>query len=112
MAPGPPPPIAIPPTSPVGMEMGTGPREGASAAPLLVPLHWHTGGVPSLEGQRGTAGGREQPQGGLGSASPPPLIPCQAMDPSGTPSVPLMIGCAVSCMALLTLLVIYAAFWR
>ncbi|NXY11578.1 AGRB3 protein, partial [Pteruthius melanotis] len=27
-----------------------------------------------------------------------------AMDPSGTPSVPLMIGCAVSCMALLTLL--------
>ncbi|XP_019367809.1 PREDICTED: adhesion G protein-coupled receptor B2 isoform X2 [Gavialis gangeticus] len=35
-----------------------------------------------------------------------------AMDPSGIPSVPLMIGCAVSCMALLTLLVIYAAFWR
>ncbi|NXD72127.1 AGRB2 protein, partial [Eolophus roseicapillus] len=35
-----------------------------------------------------------------------------AMDSSGTPSVPLMIGCAVSCMALLTLLVIYAAFWR
>uniref|UniRef100_A0A452HQP3 Uncharacterized protein n=1 Tax=Gopherus agassizii TaxID=38772 RepID=A0A452HQP3_9SAUR len=35
-----------------------------------------------------------------------------AMDPSGTPSVPLMIGCAVSCMALLTLLVIYATFWR
>ncbi|XP_068773624.1 adhesion G protein-coupled receptor B2 isoform X8 [Struthio camelus] len=35
-----------------------------------------------------------------------------AMDPSGTPSVPLMIGCAVSCLALLTLLVIYAAFWR
>ncbi|NXF26999.1 AGRB2 protein, partial [Rhodinocichla rosea] len=35
-----------------------------------------------------------------------------AMDPSGTPSVPLMIGCAVSCMALLTLLVIYGAFWR
>lgn len=94
------------------MEMGTGPREGASAAPPLVPLRWHTGGVPSREGQRGTAGGREQPQGGLGSASPPPLIPCQAMDPSGTPSVPLMIGCAVSCMALLTLLVIYAAFWR
>lgn len=41
----------------------------------------------------------------------PPVSP-QAMDPSGTPSVPLMIGCAVSCMALLTLLVIYAAFWR
>ncbi|XP_040545722.1 adhesion G protein-coupled receptor B2 isoform X1 [Gallus gallus] len=35
-----------------------------------------------------------------------------AMDPSSSPSVPLMIGCAVSCMALLTLLVIYAAFWR
>eukprot|EP00076_Gallus_gallus_P033286 XP_024998824.1 adhesion G protein-coupled receptor B2 isoform X6 [Gallus gallus] len=35
-----------------------------------------------------------------------------AMDPSRSPSVPLMIGCAVSCMALLTLLVIYAAFWR
>uniref|UniRef100_A0A670Y3T7 Adhesion G protein-coupled receptor B2 n=1 Tax=Pseudonaja textilis TaxID=8673 RepID=A0A670Y3T7_PSETE len=30
----------------------------------------------------------------------------------GSPSVPLMIGCAVSCMALLTLLAIYAAFWR
>uniref|UniRef100_A0A8C0GMP4 Adhesion G protein-coupled receptor B2 n=1 Tax=Chelonoidis abingdonii TaxID=106734 RepID=A0A8C0GMP4_CHEAB len=36
----------------------------------------------------------------------------QAMDPSGIPSVPLMIGCAVSCMALLTLLVVYATFWR
>uniref|UniRef100_A0A8C0IQA0 Adhesion G protein-coupled receptor B2 n=1 Tax=Chelonoidis abingdonii TaxID=106734 RepID=A0A8C0IQA0_CHEAB len=35
-----------------------------------------------------------------------------AMDPSGIPSVPLMIGCAVSCMALLTLLVVYATFWR
>ncbi|XP_075764622.1 adhesion G protein-coupled receptor B2 isoform X2 [Pelodiscus sinensis] len=35
-----------------------------------------------------------------------------AMDPSRTPSVPLLIGCAVSCMALLTLLVIYATFWR
>ncbi|XP_048357571.1 adhesion G protein-coupled receptor B2 [Sphaerodactylus townsendi] len=35
-----------------------------------------------------------------------------AMDSIGSPSVPLMIGCAVSCMALLTLLVIYAAFWR
>ncbi|XP_067389839.1 adhesion G protein-coupled receptor B2 [Emydura macquarii macquarii] len=35
-----------------------------------------------------------------------------AMDPSGAPSVPLVIGCAVSCMALLTLLVIYATFWR
>ncbi|XP_014639582.1 PREDICTED: adhesion G protein-coupled receptor B2 isoform X9 [Ceratotherium simum simum] len=31
---------------------------------------------------------------------------------AGTPSVPLVIGCAVSCMALLTLLAIYAAFWR
>ncbi|XP_053254936.1 adhesion G protein-coupled receptor B2 isoform X4 [Podarcis raffonei] len=35
-----------------------------------------------------------------------------AMDSGSSPSVPLMIGCAVSCMALLTLLVIYAAFWR
>ncbi|MBN3305364.1 AGRB2 protein, partial [Amia calva] len=35
-----------------------------------------------------------------------------AMGPSGVPSVPLMIGCAISCMALLTLLAIYAAFWR
>ncbi|XP_043938669.1 adhesion G protein-coupled receptor B2 isoform X2 [Protopterus annectens] len=34
------------------------------------------------------------------------------MDPSGTPSLPLMIGCAVSCMALLILLAVYAAFWR
>ncbi|XP_056651229.1 adhesion G protein-coupled receptor B2 isoform X9 [Monodelphis domestica] len=35
-----------------------------------------------------------------------------SLELSGTPSVPLMIGCAVSCMALLTLLAIYAAFWR
>ncbi|XP_069478610.1 adhesion G protein-coupled receptor B2 isoform X7 [Ambystoma mexicanum] len=35
-----------------------------------------------------------------------------AMDPAGSPSVPLMIGCAVSCMALLILLAVYAAFWR
>nr|XP_060640146.1 adhesion G protein-coupled receptor B2 isoform X4 [Anolis sagrei ordinatus] len=35
-----------------------------------------------------------------------------AMDSGASPSVPLMIGCAVSCMALLTLLIIYAAFWR
>ncbi|XP_060547396.1 adhesion G protein-coupled receptor B2 isoform X8 [Pantherophis guttatus] len=35
-----------------------------------------------------------------------------AMDSGSSPSVPLMIGCAVSCMALLTLLAIYAAFWR
>nr|XP_015203933.1 PREDICTED: adhesion G protein-coupled receptor B2 [Lepisosteus oculatus] len=34
------------------------------------------------------------------------------MGPSGVPSVPLMIGCAISCMALFTLLAIYAAFWR
>ncbi|XP_040280486.1 adhesion G protein-coupled receptor B2 isoform X6 [Bufo bufo] len=34
------------------------------------------------------------------------------MDASGSPSVPLMIGCAVSCMALLILLAVYAAFWR
>lgn len=65
----------------------------------------------------GQGAGREQPWGGwvqLLSPPPPPqiLVPHQAMDPSGTPSVPLMIGCAVSCMALLTLLVIYAAFWR
>ncbi|KAG2461067.1 AGRB2 protein, partial [Polypterus senegalus] len=34
------------------------------------------------------------------------------MGPSGSPSVALMIGCAVSCLALLTLLAVYAAFWR
>ncbi|KAG8451547.1 hypothetical protein GDO86_003666 [Hymenochirus boettgeri] len=34
------------------------------------------------------------------------------MDVPGSPSVPLMIGCAVSCMALLILLAVYAAFWR
>ncbi|XP_030075479.1 adhesion G protein-coupled receptor B2 [Microcaecilia unicolor] len=34
------------------------------------------------------------------------------LDPSAAPSVPLMIGCAVSCMALLILLAVYAAFWR
>lgn len=63
----------------------------------------------------GQGAGREQPWGGrVQLLSPPPPIPVphQAMDPSGIPSVPLMIGCAVSCMALLTLLVIYAAFWR
>ncbi|XP_064408157.1 adhesion G protein-coupled receptor B2 [Latimeria chalumnae] len=35
-----------------------------------------------------------------------------AMNPSGVPSVPLMVGCAISCMTLLTLLAIYTAFWR
>lgn len=50
--------------------------------------------------------------GGAGLSHSPLPVPHQAMDSSGTPSVPLMIGCAVSCMALLTLLVIYAAFWR
>ncbi|XP_055254326.1 adhesion G protein-coupled receptor B2 isoform X8 [Moschus berezovskii] len=35
-----------------------------------------------------------------------------ALELAGSPSVPLVIGCAVSCMALLTLLAIYAAFWR
>uniref|UniRef100_A0A452TV52 Adhesion G protein-coupled receptor B2 n=1 Tax=Ursus maritimus TaxID=29073 RepID=A0A452TV52_URSMA len=34
------------------------------------------------------------------------------LEMAGSPSVPLVIGCAVSCMALLTLLAIYAAFWR
>uniref|UniRef100_A0A8C9V0W0 Adhesion G protein-coupled receptor B2 n=1 Tax=Scleropages formosus TaxID=113540 RepID=A0A8C9V0W0_SCLFO len=36
----------------------------------------------------------------------------QDMGPSSTPSVPLMVGCGVSCTALLILLLIYAAFWR
>uniref|UniRef100_A0A087XTH8 Adhesion G protein-coupled receptor B2 n=1 Tax=Poecilia formosa TaxID=48698 RepID=A0A087XTH8_POEFO len=41
----------------------------------------------------------------------------QAKDPLTTyaanmPSVPLMVGCGVSCTALLILLLIYAAFWR
>uniref|UniRef100_A0AAZ3Q8U3 Adhesion G protein-coupled receptor B2 n=1 Tax=Oncorhynchus tshawytscha TaxID=74940 RepID=A0AAZ3Q8U3_ONCTS len=34
------------------------------------------------------------------------------MGPSSMPSVPLMVGCGVSCSALLILLLIYAAFWR
>ncbi|XP_046699885.1 adhesion G protein-coupled receptor B2 isoform X5 [Silurus meridionalis] len=34
------------------------------------------------------------------------------MGSSSLPSVPLMVGCGVSCMALLILLVIYAASWR
>ncbi|XP_058476054.1 adhesion G protein-coupled receptor B2 isoform X13 [Solea solea] len=34
------------------------------------------------------------------------------MGPSSIPSVPLMVGCGVSCTALLILLLIYAAFWR
>uniref|UniRef100_A0A673ZE43 Adhesion G protein-coupled receptor B2 n=1 Tax=Salmo trutta TaxID=8032 RepID=A0A673ZE43_SALTR len=36
----------------------------------------------------------------------------QEMGPSSMPSVPLMVGCGVSCSALLILLLIYAAFWR
>ncbi|XP_069752051.1 adhesion G protein-coupled receptor B2-like isoform X3 [Narcine bancroftii] len=35
-----------------------------------------------------------------------------SMDFTGVPSVPLMIGCGIACMALLTLLAVYAAFWR
>ncbi|XP_048414066.1 adhesion G protein-coupled receptor B2 isoform X4 [Stegostoma tigrinum] len=34
------------------------------------------------------------------------------MELTGVPSVPLMIGCGIACMALLTLLAVYAAFWR
>ncbi|CAL8297606.1 unnamed protein product [Lota lota] len=34
------------------------------------------------------------------------------MGPSSMPSVPLMVGCGVSCTALIILLLIYAAFWR
>ncbi|XP_077052145.1 brain-specific angiogenesis inhibitor 2 isoform X12 [Siphateles boraxobius] len=34
------------------------------------------------------------------------------MGPSSMPSVPLMVGCGISCTALLILLLIYAAFWR
>ncbi|XP_028316870.1 adhesion G protein-coupled receptor B2 isoform X2 [Gouania willdenowi] len=34
------------------------------------------------------------------------------MGPISMPSVPLMVGCGVSCTALLILLLIYAAFWR
>lgn len=36
----------------------------------------------------------------------------QDMGPASMPSVPLMVGCGVSCTALLILLLIYAAFWR
>nr|XP_054600250.1 adhesion G protein-coupled receptor B2 isoform X11 [Nothobranchius furzeri] len=34
------------------------------------------------------------------------------MGPTSMPSVPVMVGCGVSCTALLILLLIYAAFWR
>ncbi|XP_037330275.2 adhesion G protein-coupled receptor B2 isoform X4 [Pungitius pungitius] len=34
------------------------------------------------------------------------------MGPTSMPSLPLMVGCGVSCTALLILLLIYAAFWR
>ncbi|XP_077447248.1 brain-specific angiogenesis inhibitor 2 isoform X10 [Stigmatopora argus] len=34
------------------------------------------------------------------------------MGPTSMPSVPLMVGCGVSCTAVLILLFIYAAFWR
>uniref|UniRef100_A0A3Q3LM46 Adhesion G protein-coupled receptor B2 n=1 Tax=Mastacembelus armatus TaxID=205130 RepID=A0A3Q3LM46_9TELE len=36
----------------------------------------------------------------------------QDMGPTSMPSVPLMVGCGVSCTALLILMLIYAAFWR
>uniref|UniRef100_A0A3B1JDD1 Adhesion G protein-coupled receptor B2 n=1 Tax=Astyanax mexicanus TaxID=7994 RepID=A0A3B1JDD1_ASTMX len=39
------------------------------------------------------------------------LSQSQDMGPSSLPSVPLMVGCGVSCTALLILLLIYAAFW-
>lgn len=107
MAPGIP-PIAIPPASPVGMEMGTGPQEGALAEP---PTPLQCPGVRK-QGVEGPSRGLAGSSCGGARAQPRPPAPHQAMDPSGAPSVPLMIGCAVSCMALLTLLVIYAAFWR
>lgn len=36
----------------------------------------------------------------------------QDMGPVSMPSLPLMVGCGVSCTALLILLLVYAAFWR
>ncbi|XP_078124454.1 adhesion G protein-coupled receptor B2-like [Sander vitreus] len=39
-------------------------------------------------------------------------MPYHEMGPTSMPSVPLMVGCGVSCTALLILLLIYAAFWR
>lgn len=41
-----------------------------------------------------------------------PCLSLQDMGPTSMPSVPLMVGCGVSCTALLILLLIYAAFWR
>lgn len=41
-----------------------------------------------------------------------PYHSLQDMGPTSMPSVPLMVGCGVSCTALLILLLIYAAFWR
>uniref|UniRef100_A0A665WRQ9 Adhesion G protein-coupled receptor B2 n=1 Tax=Echeneis naucrates TaxID=173247 RepID=A0A665WRQ9_ECHNA len=41
-----------------------------------------------------------------------PVSHTNDMGPTSMPSVPLMVGCGVSCTALLILLLIYAAFWR
>jgi len=36
----------------------------------------------------------------------------QIMESSGTPSVTLIVGSGLSCLALITLAVVYAALWR
>lgn len=36
----------------------------------------------------------------------------QVMESSGTPSVTLIVGSGLSCLALITLAVVYAALWR
>lgn len=36
----------------------------------------------------------------------------QAMEYSGVPSVTLIVGCGLSCIALITLAVVYAVLWR
>lgn len=43
------------------------------------------------------------------SLFPPNL---QVMESSGTPSVTLIVGSGLSCLALITLAVVYAALWR
>lgn len=80
-----------------------------TADPLLRPRGPQLWGGGVRRAPTWDLAGKQAWWGGLSRSS---RVPHQAMDLSGTPSVPLMIGCAVSCMALLTLLVIYAAFWR
>uniref|UniRef100_A0A3P9I8F9 Adhesion G protein-coupled receptor B2 n=1 Tax=Oryzias latipes TaxID=8090 RepID=A0A3P9I8F9_ORYLA len=87
------------PTSPTPLSLSTSREAGAE--------NWATEGCQTL------ASNTVHTKCRCSRISSYAVLAQQAKDPvSHMPSVPLMVGCGVSCTALLILLLIYAAFWR